>query len=128
MSNLHDISVIQHHKQAYEWIQEYKDLLKPDSVKVCDGSEAEFDQLCEQLVKSGAMVKLNEKLRPNSYLARSTPSDVARVEGSTYICSQKKEDSGPTNNWIDPKEMKEKLDKLFDVKKKKKNLFSKANF
>ncbi len=101
------------HQQLREWIQEIVTLCEPAQVHFCDGSQTEYDTLCNKLVETGTFIRLNPKLRPNSFLARSDPSDVARVEDRTFICSLSKDDAGPTNNWMAPKEMKEILLKLF---------------
>lgn len=101
------------HKVLLDWVQEVANLCTPDAVRWCDGSKAEYDELAKLMVDSGTFIKLNDAKRPNSYLCRSSPADVARVEEFTFICSEKQEDAGPTNNWRAPKEMKEKLNSLF---------------
>lgn len=100
--------------KARAWIEDMVALCKPEQVHWCDGSQAEYDNLCDLLVQSGTFIKLNENLRPNSYLSRSDPNDVARVEDRTFICSATPADAGPTNNWIDPDQMKGTLRNLFD--------------
>ena len=93
------------HESLLRWIKSASDLCEPDSIYMCDGSQEEYDRLCELMVKNGTFVRLNEEKRPNSYLCRSDPRDVARVEHRTFICSQHEEDAGATNNWADPGEM-----------------------
>ena len=100
-------------KRLLAWVQEVAELTTPDRIEWCDGSDAEWDRLTQELVASGTLTPLNSEKRPNSFLARSHPSDVARVEDRTYICSVKEEDAGPTNNWMEPSEMKTILRSTF---------------
>jgi len=96
-----------------QWVNDWADILQPDDVYWCDGSEREYNDLCEDLVLAGTFTKLNDAKRPNSYWAHSDPGDVARVEDRTYICSESKIDAGPNNNWRDPNEMRAEMKKLY---------------
>lgn len=97
-----------------KWIDEMKALVKPDKVVWIDGSEEQLEALRAEACSTGEMYKLNQEQLPGCYLHRTDPNDVARVENQTFICSRRKEDAGPTNNWWDPKEAYAKLSGLFD--------------
>lgn len=102
------------HKKLQEWVNEVAEMCQPDDIYWCDGSEEENERLLAEMVEAGMATPLNPEKRPGSYLFRSDPSDVARVENRTYIASRKQEDAGPTNNWIDPNELKKTMTGLYD--------------
>jgi phosphoenolpyruvate carboxykinase (GTP) len=113
MTTKHDGARRTGNKRLLAWVDDMARLCTPERIYWCDGTQQEYDRLCEEMVQSGTFIRLNPDKRPNSYLARSHPSDVARVENRTFICSERKEDAGPTNNWMAPSEMREELKKRF---------------
>jgi phosphoenolpyruvate carboxykinase (GTP) len=114
MANIPISGAYTNNHELLEWIDTIAELTKPDRVHICDGSQEEYSRLCHELVESGTFIRLNEATRPNSFLSSSDPRDVARMESRTFICSLSKSDAGPTNNWVHPAEMKEKLLDLFE--------------
>jgi phosphoenolpyruvate carboxykinase (GTP) len=115
MKSVRDVSLpLSANKHLLKWIEKMAELTKPDRIHWVDGSQEEYDTLCAQMVESGTFIKLNEELWPGCYYARSDASDVARVEDRTFICSLSKDSAGPTNNWVNPFEMRKKLKELFN--------------
>jgi phosphoenolpyruvate carboxykinase (GTP) len=102
------------HKKLLAWVRQVAELTTPDRIVWCDGSDAEWERLTGELVEAGTLIRLNPKLRPNSFYARSDPDDVARVESRTFICARTEEEAGPTNNWVEPREMRATLKGLFE--------------
>src|SRR6516165_10650838 len=102
------------YKHLVRWVEKMAELTKPESIHWVDGSQEENEALCAQMVESGTLIKLNQELWPGCYYARSDANDVARVEDRTFMCSLSKDNAGPTNNWLDPFEMRRKLKELFN--------------
>ena len=114
-SNQSHSQPLTNNKNLLKWIEKMAALTQPAVIHWVDGSQAEYETLCAEMVAGGTFIKLNEKLWPGCYYAKSDPSDVARVEDRTYICSLSKDNAGPTNNWVDPFEMRQKNSKRFSM-------------
>src|SRR5437660_7434960 len=111
------------HKGLARWVEDMKTLCQPKDIVWCNGSESEFQQLCASMVHRGTLTRLNESRRPNSFLARSHPLDVARMEDRTFICSATTDDAGPTNNWAEPAQMKQTLLAAFQGSMRRRTMY-----
>src|SRR5882762_6020181 len=111
------------HPGLSEWVRECYNLCTPDNIYWCNGSAEEYNRICAKLVEKGTFIALDKEKWPNSFACFSDPSDVARVEDKTYICSRRKEDAGPTNNWMDPKDMKAILQGLLQGSMKGRTMY-----
>ena len=111
------------HQKLLNWVKEIEEMCQPDDIYWCDGSEEEYDRLCKEMVDSGTLIPLDSEKRPRSFLARSNPADVARVEESTFICCEHKEDAGPNNNWMSPIQAKMILRDLFTKSMKGRTMY-----
>jgi len=122
-TNHYILDNIQVKDELLKWVEENASLMQPAAIHWVDGSQREYDGLCQLLVKKGTFIALNPEKRPNSFACFSDPSDVARVEDKTFICIRRKEDAGPTNNWMDPIEMKKKLGSVLGGSMKGRTLY-----
>ncbi|OYN98751.1 phosphoenolpyruvate carboxykinase (GTP) [Enemella evansiae] len=111
------------HRELLEWVEEVAALTKPDAVRWCDGSDAEWKEFTDALVDKGVATRLNDEAKPNSFYLRSSPADVARVEDRTYICTETEQGAGPTNNWVAPAEMKQTMTELYDGSMKGRTMY-----
>ncbi|MBV8614808.1 MAG: phosphoenolpyruvate carboxykinase, partial [Acetobacteraceae bacterium] len=106
-----------------KWVEDMAELCRPQRIHWCDGSDEEFSKLTDLLVERGTLLRLNQARRPDSFLARSAPQDVARVEEKTYICSTSEEEAGPTNNWINPAEMRSRILRCFSGSMRRRTMY-----
>jgi phosphoenolpyruvate carboxykinase (GTP) len=117
------LELLQKNKRLSEWVKKQQALCNPDHLVICNGSKEEYDRICQLLIEKGTMERLNASKRPNSYLVRTDPDDVARAEQDTFICSERERDAGPTNNWMAPTEMKKRLLERFQNSMKGRTMY-----